>query len=70
MGCSVSGSIAENHPMYSELPLLRQWMPEFNSLALSMGAIEKFYKIYKKIDMDESGSIEIKEMVRPRCCNY
>lgn len=33
------------------------------ALALSEAAVEKFYRIYKKIDMDESGTIEIKEMV-------
>ena len=34
------------------------------ALALSEAAVEKFYRIYKKIDMDRSGTIEIKEMVR------
>jgi Ca2+-binding EF-hand superfamily protein len=32
-------------------------------LALTEPAVEKFWKIYKKVDLDESGSIEIKEML-------
>ncbi|CAM9668301.1 unnamed protein product, partial [Ectocarpus fasciculatus] len=38
-------------------------MKEFRSLALSEKSVEKFWQIYKKIDMDGSGTIEIKEML-------
>ena len=34
-----------------------------SALALTEQAVEKFWKIYKKVDLDESGSIEIKEML-------
>jgi Ca2+-binding EF-hand superfamily protein len=33
------------------------------ALALTEKAVEKFWKIYRKIDLDGSGSIEIKEML-------
>lgn len=62
MGCCLS-NISDNAEIYSHIPQLRDWMKEFRSLALSEKSVEKFWQIYKKIDMDGSGTIEIKEML-------
>ena len=62
MGCCLS-NISDNAEIYSHIPQLREWMKEFRALSLSEKAVEKFWQIYKKIDMDGSGTIEIKEML-------
>lgn len=62
MGCFLS-SISDNAEIYNKIPQLREWMREFRALALTEKAVEKFWKIYRKIDIDGSGSIEIKEML-------
>jgi Ca2+-binding EF-hand superfamily protein len=49
--------------IYRHIPELRDWMKEFRALSLTEKAVEKFWHIYQKIDMDGSGTIEIKEML-------
>ena len=62
MGCCSSGFSEYSH-IYKENPELASWLKQFRALALSDQAVYKFWQIFKKIDMDGSGSIEIQEML-------
>jgi Ca2+-binding EF-hand superfamily protein len=62
MGC-LESSIDQYAHIYIENPQLASWMKEFHSLALTDRAVFQFWQIFKKIDMDGSGSIEIAEML-------
>jgi Ca2+-binding EF-hand superfamily protein len=63
MGCCVSGGSTDYAAILKENPQLASWMKEFHSLALTDKAVCQFWQIFKKIDSDRSGSIEIAEML-------
>lgn len=56
MGCSCSN-------VYKQYPELVQWRVQFESLRLSSGEVRKLYHIFKSMDVDGSGTIELIELL-------
>ena len=58
MGCCVA-----RPSVYVLYPKLAPWQTEFEALALRDHEIYKMYKVYQKVDVDGSGSIELIELL-------
>jgi Ca2+-binding EF-hand superfamily protein len=55
MGCGTSSSMEKKIP--------KGWYRQFLALKLSKSEVKQLFKIYRKIDSDNSGSIDIIEML-------
>ena len=44
-------------------PKILAWKPQFEALQFNTDTITKIYQIYRKIDVDDSGSIDVYELL-------
>lgn len=58
MGCGPSYRYA-----YTDVPEIVRWKPQFDVIKLTEKDVGKIYKIFRKIDKDNSGTIQILEML-------
>ena len=57
-----SGVIRSDHPVHNDL-IAKKYLPMFNTLSLSIRAIETLYEVFQLIDGDGSGEIDIDEFL-------
>ncbi len=63
MGCTSSKLQAEFLEPYKYNDKILSWKPEFDVLCLSERDIGRLYKIFRKVDVDGSGEIELAELL-------
>ena len=65
MGQCSSDAFPDFHfkEVYSTFPFLLKWKPEFESLSLRTIDIGRLYYIFRKIDRDNGGRIEVLELL-------
>lgn len=56
MGCGSSSKKVEN-------VIPKSWMDLFAAMKLTRGEVSNFYKLFKKVDFDNSGSVDIVELL-------
>jgi hypothetical protein len=49
--------------IYSEKESIGKWKAQFDALCLEQYDVGKLYKIFRKVDKDDSGTIEILELL-------
>jgi len=54
MGCSSSH-------IYEEYPRIQAWKPHFESLGLEEEEVTSLHKLFRRIDVDDSGKISLEE---------
>lgn len=63
MGCGSSKQQAEYVEPYKHNARIAAWKPEFDVLCLTERDIGRLYKIFRKVDVDGSGQIELAELL-------
>lgn len=59
MGCSPS----KYHKIYSKNNVIRALKPNFDALLLSEDDVGRLYRVFKRVDMDNSGTIDTAELL-------
>lgn len=59
MGCMPSRYV----DIYSKDKQINSWKPYFDTLCLNEYDVGKFYRIFRRVDVDGSGNIELAELL-------
>jgi len=61
MGCT--NSVAKSFEKFSQTTEFQQWSDDFAALQITKSELLRFYKVFRKVDLDGGGTIDLVEML-------